>query len=45
MIIQTCSAIYEWKKEKRPIEQYVTAMVSVFYENVIKTMSAEKAVL
>lgn len=29
----------------RLIEQYVAAMVSVFSENIIKTMSAEKALL
>lgn len=30
---------------KRPIEQYFTSMASVFSENVIKTMSAEKTLL
>lgn len=29
----------------RPIEQYVTSMASVFSENIIKTMSAEKTLL
>jgi hypothetical protein len=29
----------------RPIEQYVAVMVSVFSENIIKTMSAEKTLL
>lgn len=29
----------------RPIEQYVAAIVSVFSENIIKAMSAEKTLL
>lgn len=29
----------------RPMEQYVAAMASVFSENIIKTMSAEKTLL
>lgn len=46
MIIQTCSAIYEWKEGRIiPIEQYVVDMVSVSSKNIRKTMSDEKTLL